>query len=222
MNVEREMRFYLPSEELKSQQTILQQFNYGGRFHEITIMYDNPNPNYTFYSPSIDGRLRLRVATPTDNKLSVGYGLVSWKQRIPELKNETMRSENEVEFNFNPTELSAVQSIFEDVLHSPKISSYERYRNHYEKNGIHITLDEFPFGLMLEFEINSNDGEQKIMEILHQFKLNATNASRYSCDDMYRELCLKEKKQSKSDILFNDHDMPKLNQTDNFLIMHRP
>lgn len=210
MSIEREMRFYLPSEELESQQIILQQFNYGGRFHEITVMYDNPNPHYTFYSPSIDGRLRLRAATPTDDILSIGYGLVSWKQRIPELKNETMRNENEVEFSFNPTELLAVQSIFEDVLHCPKISSYERYRSHYEKNSIHITLDEFPFGLMLEFEINSNDGEQKIIEMLPQFKLNSTNASHYSCDDMYRELCLKEKKWPKSDISFNDPDMPKL------------
>ena len=100
-----------------------------------------------------------------------------------------MRHENEIEFNFNPLELSAVQSIFENILHCPRISSYERYRNHYEKNGIHITLDEFPFGLMLEFEISSKNAKKYR---LPQFKLNSVNASHYSCDDMYRELCLKK------------------------------
>jgi len=102
MNIEREMRFYLSLKELKSWQTSLKQFHFNGRYHEITIMYDNPNLEYTFYSDYIDGRLRLRAGTPTNDKLSNGYGLVSWKQRIPELKDEIMRHENEIEFNFNP------------------------------------------------------------------------------------------------------------------------
>lgn len=211
MNIEREMRFYLPLEELELWQKNLKQFHHNGRYHEITIMYDNPNPAHTFYSASIDGRLRLRAAVPTDKNLTNGYGLVSWKQRIPSLKNEIMRHENEVEFNFNPTELLVVQSIFEDVLHCPKISSYERYRSHYESGDIHITLDEFPFGLMLELEIknNSKNAEKQLTELLLQFNLNVVSASSYSCDDMYRELCLKENKQPKQDILFNDPDMPR-------------
>ena len=210
MNIEREMRFYLPLEELESRQKILKQVRYKGRYHEITIMYDNPNSAYTFYSTSIDGRLRLRAATPTDKNLTDGYGLVSWKQRIPSLKNEIMRHENEIEFSFNSAELPAVRSIFEDVLRCPKISSYERYRSHYESGDIHITLDEFPFGLMLELEIgvDSKNIEQQLMEILSQLNLNQVMVSSYSCDDMYRELCLKENKQPKQDILFNDPDMP--------------
>lgn len=211
MNIEREMRFYLPLKELELQQVALKQFHYKGRYHEITIMYDNPNPDYTFYSLSIDGRLRLRAAKQTDkNSTSDDYGLVSWKQRIPSLKNEIMRHENEIEFNFNPTELHAVQSILEDVLHCPKISSYERYRNHYENGNIHITLDEFPFALMLELEINGNSesAEKQLINILSLLKLDSSSASSYSCDDMYRELCFKENKQPKPDILFNDPDMP--------------
>lgn len=212
INIEREMRFYFPLKKLKPQQADLQQFHYKGRYHEITIMYDNPNPKYTFYSSLIDGRLRLRAATPTDKNLKNGYGFVSWKQRIPSLKNEIMRHENEIEFHFNPTELPAIQSILENILHCPKISSYERYRNHYENGDIHITLDEFPFALMLELEINGNSesGEKQLMDTLSLLKLDSASASSYSCDDMYRELCLKENKQPRSDILFNDSDMPHL------------
>ncbi|MEW6408400.1 MAG: hypothetical protein AB1465_06975 [Patescibacteria group bacterium] len=211
MSIEREMRFYFSLKELESWKTVLKQLNYKGRYYEITIMYDNPNPKYTFYTASVDGRLRLRAATPTDKNATDGYGFVSWKQRIPSLKNELIKHENEIEFNFHPAELSAVQTIIEDVLHCPRISSYERYRNHYENGDIHITLDEFPFGLVLELEVkkNSEDIEQQLTKILLQLNLNSNNASHLSCDDMYRELCLKENKNPKSDILFNDPDMPR-------------
>lgn len=213
MNIEREMRFYFPLEELKSMQASLKQFNYEGRYHEITIMYDNPNPALSFYSDSIDGRLRLRTAKQTDGvSTDNDYGLVSWKQRIPELKNEIIRHENEIEFSFDPKEMLAVQSILENVLHCPRISSYERYRGYYKDGDINITLDEFPFALMLELEIagDSENGENQITNVLSQLKLSPSLASLYSCDDMYRELCIKEGKEPKSDILFSDPDMPNL------------
>lgn len=211
--IEREIRFYFPLGELKSIQTSLKQFNYDGRYHEITIMYDNPNPILSFYSDSIDGRLRLRVAKQTDGGSTENdYGLVSWKQRIPALKNEILRHENEIEFSFNTKEMSAVQSILENVLHCPRISSYERYRSYYKDGDINITLDEFPFALMLELEIigDSEDGEDQIINILSRLKLSSSLASSYSCDDMYWELCIKESKEPKSDILFSNPDMPLL------------
>lgn len=213
MNIEREMRFYFPLGELKSMQASLKQFNYERRYYEITIMYDNPNPALSFYSDSVDGRLRLRAAKQTDGiSTNNDYGLVSWKQRIPALKNEIIRHENEIEFSFDPKEMPAVQLIIENVLHCPRISSYERYRSYYKKGDITITLDEFPFALMLELEIavDSKDGENQITNILPQLKLSPSLASSYSCDDMYRELCIKENKKPRSDVLFSDPDMPHL------------
>lgn len=213
MNIEREMRFYFPLEELEFWKSVLKKFNHKGRYYEITIMYDNPNPALTFYSASIDGRLRLRMARQTDEKSKNGnYGLLSWKQRIPSLKDEVIRHENEIEFGFNPEEFSSVQLILEDILHCPKISSYERYRSHYEINDIKVTLDEFPFALMIELEIQGdfNKGEKQIMDLLSQLKLDASLSSAYSCDDMYRELCINANKKASQNILFNDPDMPHL------------
>lgn len=214
MNIERELRFFISQQELRSLQIKLQQFNHHGRFHEITIMYDNPNPVHTFYSPEIDGRLRLRVATPTDDKSIGEYGLISWKQRIPESKNELIRHEKEIEYSFNPTQMSHVQAIFENVLNCPRISSYERYRSHYEADGIHITLDEFPFGLMLELEIDKSvvktNQTDLLNNVLSKLNIPMKSASFYSCDDMYRELCNKKNIPPKSDILFSDKDMPML------------
>lgn len=209
--IEREIRFYFPLGELKSMQASLKQFNYEGRYHEITIMYENPNPAFSFYSDSVDGRLRVRMAKQTDGvSADNDHGIVSWKQRIPAMKNEIIRHENEIEFSFDPKEMSAVQAIMENVLHCPRISSYERYRSYYKNGDIDITLDEFPFALMLELEIaeDSKDGENQITNILSQLKLSPSLASSYSCDDMYRELCIKERKEPKSDILFSDPDMP--------------
>lgn len=212
MNIESELRFFISHQELKHLQIKLRPFNNRGRFHEVTIMYDNPNPIHTFYSPEIDGRLRLRVATPSDDKSIGEYGLVSWKQRIPESKNELVRHEKEVEFDFNPSQLPYVQAIFENILNCPRISSYERYRSHYEANKIHITLDEFPFGLMLELELNKSISKTDETDILNtmlfELGISMKSASLYSCDDMYRELCRKKGVTPKSDILFSDKDMP--------------
>ena len=205
MTIEQEIRFYFSSEKLMFWREKLRKFEYRGQYYELTVMYDNPNPAYTFYAPSIDGRLRLRVANPIGKDLDITKrrGLVSWKQRIPEFQNEKIRHENEIEFNFNPSELQAVQIILEMVLKCPKISSYERRRSHYEGDEIHITLDEFPFGLMLEFEAGGNvkDAKERLTRMITQFGLNFQQASIYSCDDMYRALCL-EKKSSRSRIYY--------------------
>lgn len=212
MNIECEMRFYFPNNRSETLRAKLKQFVYEGRYHEITTMYDNPNPDYTFYNSSIDGRLRIRMAKEMDATKENRYGLVSWKQRMPAFKGESIRHEHEIEFHFNYTEAPAIKEIFEHVLNCPRISSYERYRNHYKSDELHITLDEFPFGLMLEFEIatDSDDVKKYLLKILDQFGLEKKDASSYSCDDMYKELCLKKDKSPKPDILFDDQDMPLL------------
>ena len=213
MTIEQEIRFYFSSEKLIFWQEKLSQLEYRGQYYELTVMYDNPNPAYTFYAPSVDGRFRLRVANPLPGKDLDSIerrGLVSWKQRIPEFQNEKIRHENEIEFHFNPSELQAVQMMLETVLKCPRISSYERRRSYYDGDGVHITLDEFPFGLMLEFEVDekTENIKERLTRVLTRFGLSLQQASTYSCDDMYRSLCLKKKKQQKPDILFNDSDMP--------------
>lgn len=213
-NKEHEIRFYIPGNHLKNWQKKLSQLANHGRFYELTIMYDSPNPQHTFYSPRIDGRLRLRIGTPTTKTQSkkMGYGFISWKQRIPSLSHKLVRHENEIEFDFDPKQINAVKMILEDVLKCPKISSYERYRTHYSMKNVQVTIDEFPFGLVLEIESKKGNmtNEKELIAAATLFDLSPEQSSRLSCDDMYHALCKKANIQPQPHILFNDRNMPQL------------
>lgn len=96
-------------------------------------------------------------------------------------------------------------------MQCPLVSSYERRRHYYSTSNFSITLDEFPFGLMLEFEFKKrNISNTDINDLLESFNLQIEKASFLSCDDMYKNLCLKNNKKNKSDILFSDKNMPHL------------
>lgn len=208
--IEKEIRFYFPANKFNLLKNKLKNIEFCGSYYEMTKMYNNPNPKYDFYSPSIDGRLRLRYSMPVKNKTK-GVGLISWKQRIPKYSNEFIRKEKEVEFNFGIEDIDDVRDIIENILRCPLVSSYERRRHYYSTSNFSITLDEFPFGLMLEFEFKKNNiSNANINNLLKSFNLKIEEASFLSCDDMYKNLCLKNNKKNKSDILFSDKNMPHL------------
>lgn len=208
--IEKEIRFYFPTNKFKLLKNKLKNIEFCGSYYEMTKMYNNPNPKYDFYNPSIDGRLRLRYSMSLKNKAN-GIGLISWKQRIPKHSNELIRKEREIEFNFDIEDLNNVKEIIENILRCPLISSYERRRHYYSASNFSITLDEFPFGLMLEFEFKKNNiSNANINNLLESFNLQLENASFLSCDDMYKNLCLKNNKKSRTNILFSDKSMPHL------------
>ncbi len=208
--IEKEIRFYFSANKFDSLKNKLKNIKFCGSYYEMTKMYNNPNPKYDFYSPRVDGRLRLRYGKSLDNK-STGIGLISWKQRIPKHLNERIRKEKEVEFNFDIKDIDNVEDIIENILHCPLMSSYERRRHYYSTSNFSITLDEFPFGLMLEFEFKKNNiRNADINNLLNSFNLQIEKSSFLSCDDMYKNLCLEHNKKRKSDILFSDKKMPHL------------
>lgn len=210
IKIEKEIRFYFSTKKLAFLESKLKYFNFFGSCHEVTKMYNNPNPMYDFYNPSIDGRLRLRYGVFFKDKTR-GVGLISWKQRILKHRNDLVRKEREVEFSFSMKDIDNVRVIIEEVLKCPFVSSYERRRHYYAANNFSITLDEFPFGLMLEFESKKNKiANREINSLLKKFNLKIANASLLSCDDMYKDLCRKNNKRIKPNILFNDKDMPHL------------
>ena len=64
----------------------------GHSVKELTVMYDNPNPELTFYSKSVDGRLRIRTSEAgkkdllPENFTDTEVSMITWKQRIPKYK----------------------------------------------------------------------------------------------------------------------------------------
>jgi len=220
MKIEKEMRFYFSEKSLDEVAGKLRKnYKYLHSYYEITTMYDNPNPELTFYSKEIDGRLRLRCsrATTVSSFGEVSSGdfddsqcLVTWKRRIPTGRHGGIMREEEIEYKVTPEESESVKAIFEDVLKCKRVSSYERIRSFLSTDFVQITCDQFPYGLMIEFELKGNLDEGILIEEIQKIGLDSSNASNMSCDDMYRELCLEQGVTLLSDIKFDDITMPKI------------
>ena len=210
--MESELRFYygynhyeILLEKLKN----YKELKYEGCFYELTIQYDHPMKEHSFYSKNIDGRFRVRCSKEihcNNNKSKI-----SWKRR----KNDTLKglvnNEEEVELNFNYEELDNLTYLLENVLLMKKIESYERYRNVFSNNDIEIVVDKYPFGIALEIENKSKDKnpEETILNWIKKLGLKQEDAYRLSWDDKYTELCRTQKVERYKHVKF-DLPMPKI------------
>lgn len=192
----------------------------GHSVKELTVMYDNPNPELTFYSKSVDGRLRIRTSEAgkkdllPENSTDTEVSMITWKQRIPKYKNakEEINREYEIEVNIESKEMRSMIMILENVLHCPRISSYERNRETVYIENVEIASDTFPYGHVVELELKDSDDENELMRVMHLLELDKCKTSTLSCDDMYKKLCTLNGINAKTDILFNDDTMPSLNK----------
>ncbi len=221
MKIEQEIRFYFSDEELpKLVKKLAELYEYDYSYHEITTMYDNPNPELTFYSNEMDGRLRLRYSKAVDSDDFVGLKskdivpdskcLITWKRRLPQFKDEQIRHEEEIEYSVSANEFDSVRAIFEDVLGCKRVSSYERIRTFFSTDGVQVTCDKFPYGVMLELEVEGDGTAENLYIELQRLELDRENASRLSCDDMYFKLCQDAGVTPLPDITFYDKSMPKI------------
>ena len=218
MTTEQEARFYFPdSQRSMLIEKITSNWEYSHSYHEVTTMYDNPNPDLSFYKPEVDGRLRVRISKQVkDEELGASKNqngsacLITWKRRIPEQQNDGIRREEEIEHSVHPDEAENAVGIYEKVLKCPRLSSYERTRHFFNGESLQITLDEFPFGLMLEFELKGTEDDSILNNAMKRFELAGEQASDLSCDDKYQELCESSGIKPKSDIAFSDPTMPKI------------
>ncbi len=219
--IEKEIRFVMTKEMYqavkKKVMDNLSILKHGCAVKELTVMYDNPNPNYSFYSPQIDGRLRLRSSSPCasdfieENKaLNVPSSLLTWKQRIPGYDG-TICKEKEVEVSLaSGIDTENLTVMLEDILHCPRISSYERVRETFYSEGIEIAFDTFPYGNVVELEIKEDLIEEtKLYDMARLLGLeDSAVVSTLSCDDIYKVMCDIAGVVAKSDLLFDDKEMP--------------
>ena len=219
MKIEKEVRYYFSNDKLNEIVTLLTKVgSYTHSYHEVTTMYDNPNPEFTFYSKEVDGRLRVRYSKNEDSSLfgegadgiDMSQCLITWKRRIANNDNSPVRREEEIEYMVDAKDFSSVTSIFENVLKCKRISSYERIRNFLTTDSVQITCDQFPYGLMVEFELKDSADEQILMDIIKKCDLDINDASSLSCDDKYVQLCKEQGIKVLSDISFADETMPKI------------
>jgi len=218
IKIENESRYYLPSREFNSlfELAIKIGLKFKGKFFETTVMYDNPNPEKSFYSKEIDGRLRLRTGFITyddvklhKSRLKEDYAKLSWKRRLPK-SNSPIRQEEEIEVEFTPKYAESMRAILENVLKAEVVSSYERYRTIFEGNKIELAIDIFPYGVMVEIEAKNGGIIDDVIYWTKKMGFKISNSSLLSCDDKYVELCNKNSILPKRHILFSDIEMPKI------------
>lgn len=219
--VEKEIRKVLTDKQyevFKTKAKTLTEVIPGHAVKELTVMYDNPNPKYTFYSKEVDGRLRVRTSKPgvceilAQNQPKPSVSMLTWKQRIPEYAGQKINKEHEIEVQIPAEEMDSMIQILEEVMHCPRVSSYERNRETFYIQGVEVASDTFPYGHVVELELKEAADEKILEEVAGMLELDACSTSTLSCDDMYKKLCALKHMEPRKDILFDDPDMPKMNE----------
>ena len=75
-----------------------------------------------------------------------------------------------------------------------------------------MASDTFPYGHVVELELKEAADEKVLEEVAGMLGLDACSTSTLSCDDMYKKLCALKHVEPRKDILFDDPDMPKMNE----------
>lgn len=203
--MESELRFYYANnkyEKLNKMIRAYKELNYEGCFYELTVQYDHPMNEKSFYNKEIDGRFRVRISKEINDGQSKAK--ISWKRRCIQTLKGSVNKE-EVELNFKYEELNNLKFLLEDVIQMKKVESYERYRNVFSNEDIEIVVDKYPFGIALEIENKSKEKnpEETILFWVNRLGLNADRAFRLSWDDKYTQLCKEQNVEIYKNVTFN-------------------
>jgi len=204
--MESELRFYYANnkyEKLNKMIRAYKELNYEGCFYELTVQYDHPMNEKSFYNKEIDGRFRVRISKEINDGQSKAK--ISWKRRCIQTLKGSVNKEEEVELNFKYEELNNLKFLLEDVIQMKKVESYERYRNVFSNEDIEIVVDKYPFGIALEIENKSKEKnpEETILFWVNRLGLNADKAFRLSWDDKYTQLCKEQNVEIYKNVTFN-------------------
>ena len=204
--MESELRFYYANnkyEKLNQMLKAYKELKYEGCFYELTVQYDHPMNEKSFYNKEIDGRFRVRISKEINDGQSKAK--ISWKRRCIQTLKGSVNKEEEVELNFKYEELNNLKFLLEDVIQMKKVESYERYRNVFSNEDIEIVVDKYPFGIALEIENKSKEKnpEATILFWVNRLGLNADKAFRLSWDDKYTQLCKEQNVEIYKNVTFN-------------------
>ena len=208
--MEYEVRFYYPSSEVNNlldKLSELKELDRKPRTYEKTVQYNHSDSKYDFYSKEIDGRFRLRLSKNIeDSKCKL-----SWKRRLPNTTENLVNKEEEKEVRISYEDVDNFIFIIENVMHFKVVDSYERYRTIFTNEDVEISIDEYPFGIVLEIENKSStkNPEEVVMNYVSKLKLNIKDSYRLSWDDKYVEVCKEQNKEIYNEVTF-DKDMPSI------------
>ena len=119
------------------------------RQYQSNVMFDNP----AGIMQATDGRIRVRTLGDSGDKT------LTYKKPLPPQNGAKREIEYEIKFHDPDRQ---IEKILEAMEFRPT-TSYERFQTRWEVNGVHVTLDEYPFADIIEIE-----GEKKAIEQLAQ------------------------------------------------------
>lgn len=204
--MESELRFYYANnkyEKLNQMLKAYKELKYEGCFYELTVQYDHPMHEKSFYNKEIDGRFRIRISKEISNGQSKAK--ISWKRRCIHTFKGAVNNEEEVELDFKYEQLNNLTFLLENVIQMKKVESYERYRNVFYNEDIEIVVDKYPFGIALEIENKSKEKkpEATILFWVNRLGLDPNMAFRLSWDDKYTQLCKEQNVAIYKNVTFN-------------------
>ena len=211
--MEEEIRFYFSYDKyegLLEKLKKIKELKNEGCYLELTIQYDHPNQEMSFYDKKVDGRFRLRSSINIEN--NVEKSKISWKRRIDN-ENKNINVEEEIEVELNANQVNNLQTLLEQVLKMKRIESYQRYRNVFVNSDVEIVVDKYPFGIALEIENKSKTqkGEDVINKWVKELNLNIEERYKLSWDDKYTSLCKEQGITPVKDVIFDENIiMPKV------------
>jgi len=196
MSTEIEIKYRIRSRDVEHIRHKLASFEHKDRKYEKNIMFDNQYKEMD----KVDARLRVRLISEERDSKDKTI-LFTYKRRLSTYLGIKKEEEIEVEFITDADEFITILN----RMGYDKTTSYERYRETYETENVEITLDEFPYGVVLELEGSESD----ILALELQLGLTPEDRYSLSCDDLYCELCKERGIKINPDILFDDPHMPK-------------
>jgi adenylate cyclase class IV len=152
-----------------------------------------------------DARLRLRTKIKDLNSHVKNFEF-TYKKRLG-IENG-IKKETELNYNFTSDQPSENLLAIFTLTGLTERDSYERTRKTFTNKDVQLTIDEFPFGYIAELE----GDEDKVLEYEKLLSMEGMLQYGKSCDDVYMELCQKKGVEPKNRILFEDTDMPKLDE----------
>lgn len=164
--IEVELKF--PLEDVDSSRIVLQKLGFvidQKRGLEINTMFDNKSG----LMQQSNGRIRLR-------KTIKG---VEFCYKLP-LVSEGIKRELELEVELS--DYAIMESILEKMEYTPT-TGYERYRTILSKDGVKVTIDEFPFASFLEIE----GDEENIISVAGEIGFDLKDNLMKPCDTLFSE-----------------------------------
>ena len=121
------------------------------RQYQSNVMFDNPAGTMQ----KTDGRIRVRTFGDSGEKT------LTYKKPLPPQNGAKREIEYEIRFH-DPN--GQIEKILEAMEFLPT-TSYERFQTTWEIDGVHVTLDEYPFADIIEIEGEKKDIERVAQEL---------------------------------------------------------